>query len=152
MNVARLGLAVMAAVALAGCGNRPSPDQTETALYAQALAIGACPMVVLDTKVTASNVEGGLTLDFRTTTDHVAELRDAVRKMVGGPVADTPVTLLLGNGSVLATRAPEAEDIERGERVTLYPADPLNLTQFRVGIKTQADRMAYGECTLLARP
>lgn len=119
-----------------------------------------CPMQMPDSMVKASDVTDGAALDFTTSTDHVAEVRERVRNIAavynhhesGEPIegsanADEYISahgiqpaLGMPVGSATAT------DIADGARLVLRPADPSQLQALRDRARLHTGHVTQGDC------
>ena len=138
---------------------------------------GMCPMQVPGTTVAATEVEGGISLSFTTTTGDVAELRQRVRRMAemhnqpgghrmmgshGAPAPGAGAEHQHGaqagaghegggrGGMMMPATTGSAEDIEGGARLMLQPKDPAQLGALREHVRMKAKRMAGGECPMMS--
>lgn len=129
---------------------------------------GMCPMKVEGTTAVASEVEGGMGLSFTTTTGNVAELRQRVRRMAemhnqpGGMMGGSDAEhqhgtqagheggMKMGGGMMMPSATASAEDIEGGARLVLQPKDLAQLGALREHVRMKAQRMAGGECPMMA--
>jgi hypothetical protein len=105
---------------------------------------GLCPMEVPGTTVVATEIEGGSSLAFSTTTGDVQDLRNRVRRMSEmhgqGGMMKSPGMMPAVNTS--------AEDIVGGAQIILHPKNPVDLGALREHVAMKATRMASGECPM----
>jgi hypothetical protein len=108
-----------------------------------------CPMAVPGTTVQAADAPNGMTMTFTTAGD-VSDLRRRVRSM-----ADH-MNMRSGGGGMHGMMGPEggammgrtmpavhakAEDIDRGARIQMTPADPAKLGEMREAMQQHAQHM-----------
>lgn len=59
--------------------------------------------------------------------------------------------MMMGGGMMMPATTASAEDIEGGSRLILQPKDPAQLGALREHVRMKAQRMAGGECPMMAR-
>ncbi|MBS2028142.1 MAG: hypothetical protein JST54_09585 [Deltaproteobacteria bacterium] len=168
--------------ALAATAESPSPSSptTDTTSPHHAGKHGTekmaemCPMAVSGTTVQATDVAGGVALDFKTTTGDVADLRNRVRQMAemhnhmhgqdgmmggssapaagqgpGGQAKPMGDEKMAAEMKVMHAATASVEDIEGGARLTLKPKDPAQLQSLQAHAKEHAARMNREGCPMM---
>ena len=130
-----------------------------------------CPMRVEGTKVTTSDVEGGIALAFATPTGDVSDLRRRVQEMadmhnrsermgMGGPTGGANghqgmmmsggmMNGMMGDGMMMPAATAVVEEVPGGSRVILRPKDPAKLDALREHAHKCSERMQRGECPMM---
>jgi hypothetical protein len=120
-----------ASAALASCQYQSNPPPTSTTTTTGSTEMDMCPMRVSFTTATAVDVEGGVALEFKTSSGNTADLRARVRHMGdmhhGGP----PSTATFS-------------DVPGGARIVFQPQDPAQLEALRAHVSAEALRMKSG--------
>ena len=103
---------------------------------------GMCPMQVPGTSVTATDVEGGIALNFTTTdANEVPDLQQRVHRVAAMHNERH------GQGSArMPAVTAVTEDIPGGARVVIAPKDPAQLDEVRARVRSHAAQMAEGQC------
>lgn len=131
-----------------------------------------CPMVVEAAKVDVKDTDGSIALTFTTASDNVDDLRTRVRHIarmyemhggrgemmwhhMGGRTAGEMGRgdgagrgAMAARGTMPAVRT-RVEEIDRGARLVLTPADPAQLVTLREHLRMHQQRMQSGECWML---
>jgi hypothetical protein len=132
---------------------------------------GMCPMRVEGTKVTASDVDGGIALAFATSTGDVSELRQRVQHMadmhkgsgemrMGGPTGGAAghqgmmmsggmMNGMMGDGMMMPAATATVEEVPGGSRIILRPKDPAKLEALREHAHKCSERMQSGQCPMM---
>lgn len=119
-----------------------------------------CPMQMPDSMVKASDVTDGEALDFTTSTDHVAEVRERVRNIAavynhhdaGEPVEGSADSdqYISAHGIQPSLGMPvgsaTASDITDGERLVLRPAEPSQLQALRERARLHTGHVTQDDC------
>jgi hypothetical protein len=170
-----IGLAL--AMTLVGCATKESARSEPVPNAPRAADMQGtddwCPVHAPGTTVTTVDVEGGVALDFTTTSD-VTDLRRRVRSTAergnhfpghgtrmdfgesrgDGPNHDRSDHRMggdgmMGHGSMMSdglSAAGSVEDLEGGARLTFRPVGPAQLEALRERARTWAVQMSRGEC------
>jgi hypothetical protein len=84
----------------------------------------------------------------------MAEMHKQPGKMMGGSDAEhqhgTQAGMIMGGGIVMPAATASAEDIEGGARLVQQPKDLAPLGALREHVRMKAQRMASGECPMMA--
>jgi hypothetical protein len=127
---------------------------------------GMCPMAVKGTTVKTEDVDGGIALEFTTSTGDVADLRRRVRhmaemhehhdqRMMSGRGSGGCGCMMGGQGMTggkmkMTPSTASAEDIEGGARLVLRPKDPEQLEVLRGHVRLHSLHMAEGGCPMMS--
>lgn len=147
MKRAILGLVL--ASSLFGCASsqESSSGQTTTPSDDDGHMGAMCPMRVAGTTVVATDIEGGVALDFTNATE-TRELRERVAHMV------TMHNQHHASGDdshgcmMMPASTASAVEIDGGARLSLHAADPAQVDALRQSAHTHAEAMARGECPM----
>jgi hypothetical protein len=156
-----LGLALAGSIFGCASSGETGNGQSTTPTDEHAHNCQMCPMHVAGTTVAASDVEGGVALDFTSTGD-VSELRDRVRHMAemhnthhaSGDVAEAHEEHGEGDeaGAHACLMMPPAtasvSELEGGVRLSLLATDPADITALRERAHAHADSMSRGTCPM----
>lgn len=114
-------------------------------------------MQVPGTQVSAEDTNDGVAMVFTTTGD-VSELRQRVHHMaeMHDQMSGNNAAGMDADGDrhkhMMANVVPStanAQDIDRGARITLTPKDPSKLADLRAHAREHAARMANGQCPMV---
>ena len=156
LSVGTLSLATAAAAQSTAVA--PATGHAETMM-------GACPMTVPGTKVSAVDSANGETLVF-TTTDDVAALRTRVRSMAdmhnqhhaaGGMHGGMMGGGMMGSGKGMAGKVKmppsnaTVSDVDGGASITLTPVTPADLPQLQAAVRAHATQMQQDGCGKMAQ-
>jgi len=125
-----------------------------------------CPMKVKGTKVTATDVEGGVALVFTSKTGDAQDIRRRVKHIAQIHGANAGAMMTTSTVSAISSAHPQvhrkpmppstasAEDVERGARLVVLPKVPAQLMELRRQVRTLAKslRQLRGECGEMAEP
>lgn len=119
-----------------------------------------CPVQVPGTTVTANDVAGGTALEFKTSADHIAEMRERVRDIAavynhhdaGDPLDSTPAPAQGTNSERvhhdlgMPVGSASVEEISGGARLILRPDDPAQLQALRERARIHTGRVVGDDC------
>lgn len=118
-----------------------------------------CPVQVPGTRVTSNDVEGGTALDFQTSSDHVADMRQRVREIAAiynhhesGDALDTTASAQGANNPRvhhdlgMPVGSASVEEIAGGARLVLRPDDPSQLQALRERARIHTGRVVGDDC------
>jgi hypothetical protein len=161
-------IVLVSMIGLSGCasdsGARPQPaTATEHASLARPDAGHGplCPLQVPGATVTESDVGGGAALDFRTSAEHVAGVRQRVRLIAavynhhgaGTPIDGSPEPSVHSENAEdvhpdlgMPVASASVEDIDDGARLVLRPESPSQLQALRERARAHAAGVRGDDC------